>query len=364
MPSHLLFLGTYTRNGSKGIYSVRLDSETGALSTPVLAAETPDPSWITLSPDNKFLYAVHPSSAQAAAFATDLTTGRLLPLAASPSSPASVAAQPPCHLAVDATGHVLLSANYRDGYVSAIPIRDDGMLGPPNSIPHEGRGPHPQRQDKAHVHSVTVSPDNRFVIVADLGLDKIFTYALDPAAARLTPANPPFVATTPAAGPRHFKFGPPASSTAAPTFAYAINELANTITAYAYNAGTGALTERQTVSTLPPDFPPDATNITAEIRVHANGRFVYGSNRGHDSIAVFAIDPATGLLSVKPLQIIATGGKNPRNFALSPDGKWLVCGHQDTPLVTVFRVDPGSGQLTATEHAAQIPAVVCVHFVA
>lgn len=351
--SHLIYLGTYCRNGSEGIYAVRLDAATGALSAPALVARTPDPAWITLSPDRKFLYAIHPSPQQAVAFATDLATGKLTPLAAADAAPA---AQPPSHLAVDATGRVLLSANYREGYVSASLIRPDGTLGPPNSLRHEGRGTHPQRQDRPHVHSVTVSPDNRHVIVADLGVDKLFTYALDPATARLSPAQPPFVATAPGAGPRHFKFG------ASGRHAYAINELGNTIVAYAYDPRSGALTPQQTVSTLPLDYADAARSTTAEIRVHPNGRFVYGSNRGHDSLAVFAVDPATGLLNPAAVEITPTGGRTPRNFAVSPDGKWLVCGHQDTPLLTVFAVDPVTGRLTRTPHAAAVATVVCVLF--
>ena len=348
--SHLIFLGTYTRNGGKGIYAVRLDDETGALSTPTVAAEAIDPGWITLSPDKRFLYAIHPSAAQAIGFSVDAAKGTLAPLRAEALAPAS----PPSHLAVDATGRALLAANYRDGYVAAMPIRPDGTLGAPTSIRHEGTGKDPRRQDRAHVHSVTVSPDNRFVIVADLGVDKIFSYALDAAAARLTPANPPFVASAPGAGPRHFKFGQGGKR------AYAINELDNTIAAYDYEAATGALKPRQVVRTLPADFT--GPNTTAEIRVHPNGRFVYGSNRGHDSIAVFAVDAASGRLSDAPVEVVPTGGKTPRNFALSPDGKWLVAAHQDTPLLTVFRVDPATGRLGKTSHTAEVPACVCVLF--
>jgi 6-phosphogluconolactonase len=351
--SHLVYLGTYTRNGSKGIYSARLDGDTGALSTPALAAETPDPAWITLTPDKKFLYAIHPSAAQATGFAVDVTSARLTPLPAPERSEVG-SAQPPSHLAVDATGRALLAANYREGFVAAIPIHANGTLGAPTAIQHEGKGTHPTRQEKPHVHSVTLSPDNRFVIVLDLGLDKVFSYALDPASAKLTPAHPPFILAAAGAGPRHFKFG------ASGRHAYAINELNNTIVAYDYDAARGALTPKQVVPTLPPDFT--GANTTAEIRVHPNGKFVYGSNRGHDSIAVFAVDPVTGSLSAQPLEIMATGGKNPRNFALSSDGKWLVCAHQDTALLTVFRIDSATGRLTRTPHTAEVSSCVCVLF--
>ncbi len=348
--SHLIYLGTYTRSGSsKGIYSIRLDGESGALGAPILAAAAIDPAWITFSPDRKFLFAIHPSPGQAIAFNVDAPTGRLIPLP-SPASPTHAA--PPSHLAVDATGRTLLAANYAEGYVSAIPIHVDGTLGVPRSLKHEGRSVHPTRQDKPHVHSVTVSPDNRFVIVADLGTDKIYTYALDSAAARLTPGGPPFVAAAAGAGPRHFKFG------ADGRHAYAINELANTLTAYDYDVDRGALASRQSLSTLPAGYAGPTT--TAEVRVHPNGRFVYGSNRGHDSIAVFRINAANGALT--PVEIVPSGGKTPRNFAFSPDGNWLVCAHQGEDLLTVFRVDATTGRLTRTPHSAPVPTCVCVLF--
>ncbi len=348
MPSHLIFFGTYSRNESRGIYAARLDATTGALSTPTLAVAVTNAPWIALTPDKKFLYAVSETQAQAVGFTVDAASATLTPLPAA----ASPATRPPSHLAIDATGRVLLAANYADGYVESLRIRADGTLGAPTAIKHSGSSVNPTRQNQSHVHSVTLSPDNRFVIVCDLGLDKIFTYALDPAAATLAPANPPFVVTAPGAGPRHFKFG------ADGKHAYAINEMGGTITAYDYDAARGALTPRQTVPTLPADFKGE--NTCAEIRVHPNGRFLYGSNRGHDSIVVFAIAAATGLLT--PVEIVRSGGKTPRNFALSPDGAWLVCAHQDSNNVTVFRVDPGTGRLTPTASTANVPASVCVLF--
>ncbi len=356
MNSHLIFLGTYTRDGSEGIYAVELDDATGVLGTPTVVAKTPNPAWITFSPDKKFLYAIHESEAQAVGFKVEAGGAKLTPLPAATASarPALVerAASAPSHLAVDATGHALLAANYREGRAEIIPIKSDGTLGPPTIIQHSGSGPNKTRQDKSHIHSATLSPDNRFAIFCDLGTDQIFSYALDPAAVKLTPANPPFVATAPGAGPRHFKFG------ADGQHAYVINEMGGTIAAYDYAAATGTLTPRQTLPTLPADFKGE--NTTAEIRVHPSGKFLYGSNRGHDSVAVFAIDPTTGLLT--PVEIVASGGKTPRNFALSPDGKWLVCAHQDSGNLTVFRVDPATGKLTRTAHEAAVPMCVCVLF--
>ncbi len=349
--SHLLFLGTYTKNGSRGIYSVRLDAATGALSAPVLAAESPDPAWLTLSPNKKFLYAIHPTAALAAGFAVEVTptAAKLTPLPAAPVP----AAAPPSHLAVDATGRTLLVAHYREGYVAAIPLHADGTLGPPNKIPHTGKSIDPQRQGEPHAHSVTLSPDNRHVIVCDLGLDKIFSYALDPATAKLTPAlAAPFVATTPGSGPRHFKFSTDGRH------AYAITEMGGTIEAFDYHATTGALTPLQIISSVLADFT--GLKWGAEVRVHPHGHFLYASNRTHDSLAVFAIAPDTGKLTL--VEIVPSGGKTPRNFALSPDGRWLVCAHQDSTALTVFRVDATTGRLTPAGRPAEIPMCVCVLF--
>jgi 6-phosphogluconolactonase len=235
-----------------------------------------------------------------------------------------------------------------------MPVLPDGTPGDAQILRHTGRSVHPTRQQEPHPHAVIISPDNRFVIVPDLGLDRIFSYALDAASARLTPAEPPFVATTSGAGPRHFKF------TADGRHACAVNELGNTVTTYDYESSRGALTPTKEVSTLPPDFT--GSNTTAEIRIHPNGRFVYASNRGHDSIAVFALDAATGLIGDAPVQIVASGGRTPRNFDLSPDGRWLVCGHQDSEWISVFGVDPATGRLARTEHTARVPGCVCVLF--
>ena len=353
MPNlRLIFFGTYTRTSpNQGIYAGWLDEATGSLSEPTLVATAADPAWLVISPDKEFLYAIDASPSQAIGFRINASNGQLTPLPRLASGGEAI--QPPSHLAVDATGRVLLAANYREGFVASIPLARDGTLGRAKIIRHEGKGPNPERQDRPHVHSVTISPDNRFVIVADLGVDKIFSYALDPDSAQLTPAIPPFVATAPGAGPRHFKFSRDGHH------AYAINELDSTVTAYRYDPHSGALEALHSVSTLPPDYRGAST--TAEIRVHPNGRFVYGSNRGHDSIAVFAIGDS-GRLGNAPIQIMLTGGKTPRNFALSPSGEWLVCGHQDSALITIFRVDPSTGTLTPAGQMSPAPSSVCIAF--
>jgi 6-phosphogluconolactonase len=350
-PEHLIFLGTYTKNGSHGIYTVRLDSATGALSTPALVAESPDPAWITFSPDKKFLYTIYPSQAQAAGYRVSVTPASvtLTPLPTSPATAA--AAQPPSHLAVDATGRTLLAANYREGFVAAIPISPDGSLGTPNITKHSGKGTDPKRQEAPHVHSVTISPDNRYVAVCDLGLDQVFSYAIDASAAKLTPAATPSASVPPGFGPRHFKFSHDGRH------AYAITEMGGTVEAFNYEAATGKLTPLQSISSLPADF--NGLKWGAEVRVHPNGKFLYASNRTHDSIAVFTI-ATDGRLTL--VETVPSGGKTPRNFALSPDGGWLVCGHQDSPELTVFRVDPKTGRLAATAHRATVPMCVCVLF--
>lgn len=348
--SHLIYFGTYTRSTSRGIYSSRLDDDSGALSATRLAAEAASPTWIVFSPDRTRLYSVHPSKAQAIGFVVDATNASLTPLPLPPNAGEPAAA--PSHLAVDAGNRTLIAANYGDGYVATMAIEADGTPGRPTIVQHTGHGPNPKRQDKPHVHSATLSPDNRFVIVCDLGLDRIFTYALDAATATLTPAEPPWVASAPGAGPRHFKFGRDGRH------AYNLTEMGATLVAYDYETQRGALTPVQTVATLPADFTGE--KWAAEVRVHPNGRFVYASNRGHDSIAVFAVEATTGRLTL--VEIVPSGGKVPRNFDLSPNGKWLVCAHQESSNVTVFRVDSATGRLTRTPHTIDIPMGVCVAF--
>lgn len=345
---HLIFLGTYTRTDGRGIYSVRLDDRTGALSAPKLAAETVNPSFVAFSPDRKFLYAVSESDAMAVPFSVHAADGTLTAL--QPPQPSGGPA--PCHLATDKTGRVLVVANYHKGIVAALPIASDGKLGAPTVVQHYGHSVNPERQSSPHTHSVTLSPDNRHVIVCDLGLDRIFTYKLDLDNARLAPASPAFVTTPPGSGPRHFVFG------ADGRHAYAICEMGNLILAYAYDATQGALTPLQQIATLPADFPGAST--CAEIRLHPNGRFLYGSNRGHDSLAVYAVSPTDGRLSL--VEIVPCGGKNPRNFSLSPDGRWLVCANQNSNSLTVFSVDPATGRLTRTDATATVSLPVCVLF--
>lgn len=347
-PFHL-FVGTYTGHGSKGIYAVTFDSTSGQFGTPSLAAETPNPTYLAHSPDAARLYAVNDSATMAVGFAIASDRTQLAPLV-----PAQAAvAKAPSHLTLDASGRTLLVANYHLGFIASLPVGADGQLGPPTSrIQHHGSSVNPDRQSSPHPHCVTVSPDNRFVFVCDLGLDKIFTYQLDAANAVLTPHEPAFVTSAPGAGPRHLVFSPNSRH------AFMISEMGATVTAYRYEPSLGTLVETDTQSTLPSDFHGE--NKSAAIRVHPGGRFIYGTNRGHDSVAVFAFDDATGRLS--RLEIVSSGGAAPRDAILTPDGRWLLAAHQDSDTLTALRVDAASGRLTAASATVNVPKPVCLVF--
>ena len=356
LASLLIFLGTYTPTGgdSRGIYAIRLDPATGQLSEPVLVAETPNPTFLAWRPDGRTLYALSESGTVGgkpggalAAFRYDPASGSLTRLNTEPTGGISLA-----HVGIDATGRTAAVVSYHGSQVASFPLATDGKPGARTSlITHTGQlGPNPGRQDKPHPHSVTYSPDNHFVYVCDLGLDRIYCYRLDPAAATLTPAGE--TAATPGAGPRHSKFS------ADGKFFYVINELGSSIATYAADGTTGALTTLQSVTTLPAGFTGET--ICAEIRLSPDGRFVYGSNRGHDSLAVFARDAVKGTLT--PVEIVPCGGKHPRNFNLSPDGRWLVCANRDSDNLVVFKVDPATGRLSPTGRPARVPQAVCVLF--
>jgi len=290
---YLVYVGTYTVRGSKGIYAYRYHSTTGKLEDLGLAAETPSPSFVAIHPNHKFLYAVNEtdeyqgqSSGIVSAFSIDAKTGKLTLLNQMASRGAS-----PCHISLDHTEKFVLVANYTGGNLSVFPVGEDGRLGEASDfIQHEGTGPNHERQEKAHAHWIDLSSDNRFALNADLGLDEVFVYRFDASKGKLTPNDPPFAKVAPGAGPRHLAFHPNGR------FAYVIDELNSTVTTFSFDAKAGTLHELQTVPTLPKDFAGE--NSTAEVEVHPNGKFLYASNRGHDSLAVFAIDPTKGTLNL------------------------------------------------------------------
>lgn len=348
----LVYFGTYTRGPSKGIYVSRLDLASGKLSEPELAVEAKNPGFLALHPNKRFLYAVGEleKGGGVSAFAIDAKTGHLTLLNQQSSGGAG-----PTHLTVDGAGKNVLVANYSGGSIACLPVGSDGKLSEATSfIQHQGSSVNPQRQKGPHAHGIYTDPASKFVFVPDLGLDKLMIYKLDAATGKLTPNNPPFAAVAPGAGPRHFGFTPNGK------FAYVINEMVCTMTAFSYAAASGTLTEVQTISTLPGEVEKGFS--TAEVFAHPNGKFLYGSNRGHDTIAVFAIDQATGKLKLiqhEPSQV-----KVPRGFGIDPTGQFLIVGGQNSDDATVFRIDPKSGKLTPTGQIVQVGAPVCVVFLA
>jgi 6-phosphogluconolactonase len=351
-----VYIGTYTSgSASKGIYLMEFNTRTGALTNKGLVAETKDPSFLAIHPNRKFLYAVgevseyqgKPSGA-VTAFAIDPQTGRLTPLNTQPSGGTG-----PCHIVVDREGRCALVANYGGGSVASLPIRPDGRLAEPASvIQHRGSSVNKSRQEAPHAHSINVDPANQFAFAADLGTDQVLIYRLDPTTCKLTPHDPPFASVAPGSGPRHFAFHPSGK------YAYVINELLCTITAFRYDPAKGTLTEIQTVTTLPHEVRPGYT--TAEVVAHPSGKFVFGSNRGHNSIAVFTVDEATGKLT--PAGHQGQGIKTPRNFNVDPTGRFLLVGNQEGDSVSVFRIDLQSGSLTPVGEPVAVPRPVCIRF--
>ena len=352
--SRIAYVGTYSQRGSEGIYLTRLDPDTGRLEAPRPAAQATNPSFLALHPKLPVLYAVNeigryegkPVGA-VVAFAIDPVSGALAEINREPTGGAT-----PCHLAVDATGSHLVIANYVDGTVASFPLAPDGRLRPvAHLLRHEGSGPNAQRQKGPHAHGVTFAPANDFVFVPDLGIDRIVGYRFDAKNGRLERCESASPTLHPGAGPRHLVFHPGGR------LAYGVNELDATVTAFRWDDGAASLKSFATVSGLPKDF--EGKNTAAEVVVHPSGRFVYSSNRGHDSIAVFAIgDDGTPSL----VQHQSTGGRAPRNFTLDPSGRFLVAANQDTDNILVFRVDPETGRLAPAGCEIAVPAPVCVIF--
>lgn len=353
-----VYFGTYTRGDSKGIYRSEFDLDTGKLSEAELAAELKNPSFLAIHPDGKHLYAVSEVSdtdgkpvGGVVGFQLDAPSGKLQKLNGQSTGGAG-----PCHLIVDSTGQNVLAANYGGGSVVCLPLKKDGTLGEASSfIQHEGSSVNKSRQSAPHAHSINTDPSNRFAVAADLGLDKILVYAFDPATGSLKPNDPAFVKTPLGGGPRHFAFHPSGK------FAYTNNEILLSATAFEFNAERGILNPIQTISTVPEGTPLQG-NSTAEIRVHPNGKFLYVSNRGPNSIAVYSIEPNTGLLA--NVGIVPSGGKIPRNFNLTPDGKWLLTAHQDSDNIVVFKIDQETGLPEPTGQEIKVTACVCVRFLA
>jgi 6-phosphogluconolactonase len=352
---YLFYVGTYTDHGSKGIYAYRFDSATGESTSLGLAAETTAPSFLAIAPSGRFLYAVNEISqfdgqptGAVSAFAIQPETAMLTLLNQVSSRGAG-----PAHIALDRSGKYALVSNYDDGNVAVFPVLQDGRLGEATAfVQHKGSSVNKERQEGPHAHAAVFSPDNRFVIVADLGLDQLLVYRFDATHGTLG-SDPQIVRALPGAGPRHLVFG------ATGRYLYVLNEMQSTVVTYGYDTANGALSESQIVSALPKGF--SRTSEAAEIEMHSSGKFIFASNRGDDSIAVFAVNAKDGTLT--PVEIDSTGGKTPRNFVFDPTGAWLLAANQESNDIVAFRVDPGSGHLTRSGPELKVPSPVCVRFV-
>jgi 6-phosphogluconolactonase len=350
-----VYFGTSVIGPNQGLYRSKLDEDTGSLSPAVRVADKSDSEFFAFSPDKTHLYSLAaipgPSGKPMEAieaYAVDRASGELTSIGERPGSPSEA-----CHISVDPSGHCVLTANYDGHYVQVFPIRPDGTIGErTGQVMHSGSGPNKTRQESAHPHSINVDPSGRFAIVADLGQDKVFVYRLDAKNGTLSPNDPPFVRVAPGAGPRHFAFHPDGKH------AFVINELDASITAFTWDAKKGVLTPYQTIPILRKDYD-GSTNTSAEVVVSKSGRFVYGSNRGDDSLVVNAFDPSTGELTF--VQRMHDGVKVPRNYAIDPSGKWLVCGNLRANTVTIYQIDPDTGRL-ALGGTIVVPEPMCVRF--
>lgn len=348
---YFVYFGTYTASVSKGIYAARYEPASGRVEMLGAVAEAANPSFLAIRPDHRFLYAVNWKASgtepgnMVSAFSIDARTAKLSFLNKVPSK-----GEQPTHLAVDSTGKLLVVANYGSGTVAAFPIREDGHVGEAIWADQHTGPPVDAHGGDPHAHDVLFSPDNHLVFVAELGLDRVYSYRFDAARRAISPYDPPFVATSPGSGPRHLALHPNGK------FLYANNETSSTVAVFEREGG--MLKEIQTISTLPPDF--NGRNSTAEIQIDRAGKFLYVSNRGHDSIAVFAVESDSG--RIRPVEYVSTQGKTPRNFSLDPTGAYLFAANENSSTVVLFRVDPATGRLKPSGTVLDVPSPSCVIF--
>jgi 6-phosphogluconolactonase len=356
-----VYVGTYTQKDSKGIYVYRLKTRNLEVSQNItldplgLAAETPNPSFLEVDLKRRLLFAVNEVDT-----VNGKPTGAVSAFRMQPDGKLTLINQVasggkgPCHLVLDKEGKHLLVANYGGGSVAVIPVAEDGKLGEASDVKqHEGKSVHSQRQEAPHAHCVTLSPDNAFAYVCDLGLDNVMIYKFDAANGKLTPNEPAFAQTKPGAGPRHMTFRPDGK------FAYVLNELDSTVSTYEVDARAGAMKELQTISTLPGYY--DGPNTAAEIQMHPSGKWVYTSNRGNETIILFAIDPEKGTLSWVEEQ--NTGGKKPRHFGIEPTPRHMIICNQDSDTVLISRIDAGNGRLKPSGVFTKVSSPACGVFV-
>ncbi len=346
-----VYFGTHRSGTNIGFSLAHFDTDTGTLTKPVFLIPSPAPAFFVIHPDGLHLYTCNSGSpGGVSAYEIQPHTGQLKLI-----NQVAAGGDDPSYVSLDRTGHYALAANYQSGNIAVFAIKPDGSIGKRTAFEqHTGRGVNPQRQTHAYAHSIITDSSDRFVLACDLGLDRVFVYRFNPQDGTLTPNDPPFATVAPGSGPRHVKFHPNGR------WVYVISEIASTVTAFNWNPTNGTLAEFQTVSTLPADF--NGTNTAAEIEVHPNGKFLYASNRGDDSLAVFGVDQTTGRLT--PIEHVPSGGKTPRTFAFDPAGKWIICTNHGSDNAVVFRVDADTGKLTQTGQPVPVPYPFCERFLA
>lgn len=345
---HLL-VGTYTTGKSEGIYTFKFNVKTGEFSPESIAKNVVNPSFLAVSPNQKYVYSAGEVDKNGAvyAFSFDKKKGSLTQLNTQSSN-----GNFPCHVAIDKTGKWVIAGNYGAGSLTVLPVESNGSLGSPiQTIQHEGKGTNPSRQDNPHVHSINIAPNNIDVFVPDLGTDKIMTYSLDAKTGKLINGIPPFTKVQDGSGPRHFTIHPNGK------FAYVIQELTGLVTAFNYQKG--SLTALQSISTLPEGYTGD--NSCADIHISPDGKFLYGSNRFHDSIVIYAIDAKTGKLTYVANQSVM--GKVPRNFMIDPTGNFVLVANQKTDNIVIFKRDAQKGTLTPTGKEISVPTPVCLKMI-
>jgi 6-phosphogluconolactonase len=359
---YLVFAGTYTRRlghvdgQAEGIYAYRATLSDGALTQMSVTTGIANPSFVALDSQHRYLYAaseVKEFNGQTGggvyAYTVNRRTGVLTFLNAQPAQGTD-----PCYVSIDATGRWVLAANYSSGSVIMYPVQADGSLGAASDFKqHEGSSVNPRRQEGPHAHSFVIAPDNRYAFVPDLGMDKIMIYRLDLDNGKLSVGGQPWVQIEPGGGPRHFDIHP------GQKFAYCNLEIGNKVVVFKYDEAAGTLEQMQSISTLPADFT--GASHTADLHVHPSGRWLYCSNRGHDSIAMYSIDQNTGMLTF--LGCEPTQGKVPRNFAIDPAGTLLLAANQNSSTVAAYHIDQQTGKLMPTGAVSPAPTPVCLKFV-
>jgi 6-phosphogluconolactonase len=350
----LIFVSAFAAGEKGAIHAFGFDSKTGTLIPKQRTTDVEHPFFLVISPDGRFLYSIDAEKFGdaddefVAAYAIQGRSGKLERL-----NQQSAKGTASCYLDIDSTGKTVVLSNYSTGSVAGLPVQADGSLGEATSfVQHEGSSVNPKRQKAPYAHSIVISPDNRFALAADLGIDKVLIYRLDAAVSKLSVNTAQAsVSVDPGSGPRHLTFHPNGKSV------YLINELKNTVTFFAYEPQSGKLTTQQTISTLPADF--DGVTHTADVKITPNGKFLYGTNRGHDSIACYRIGD-DGMLSL--VKIEPSLGKGPQNLLITPDGQWLICANMPGNSVVVFRINSETGELTATGEPISMPMPSCIRW--